>query len=398
MRRPGLGINRRVHALVHALTFVAFTGPARAQRVATPPIGPPRTATATLTEDFTQVSGVRELADGRVIISDSREVRVVVADFATQRVELIGRKGMGPGEYSRPSSMYPMSGDSTLVYDGGAGRWLILSGARIVATLPPDDPAHTATFAGIRYVDDRGSVAGWSVDRPNPGIADAGVHDSGTIVFVRRGSSRVDTVAKVVRTPQRFFAWTDPITGTPQFNASAAAFATSEDFLLFPDGWLAVIRLNPYRVDWRSPNGAWTLGPPVPVPLARVTDREKAFYLKRFERAVNAPVNISPNAPPSVRDAMANSARRRWTEFPEFIPPFMGMSSLPAPEGTVIVLKTPTADAPNPTYDSIDRTGKLVRRIGLAAGQRIVGFGKHGVYIVSADSDGLERISRHPWP
>ena len=397
MRDPEFRTGTRTLKLVGraALISVVIGRHAASQRGGAPPVQL-RAATATLREDFTRVSGVRELADGRLLVSDIMEERVVVADFAGQKVEPIGRRGEGPAEYRRPSAMYALRGDSTVLM--ASSRWLIFNGAEIVSIVPPDNPGVAATFAGLRYADASGNLAGWSVDRPTPGVEDAGVHDSGTIIFVRRQSARIDTIAKVVRTPQRFFAWNDPATGMTQFNASAAAFATSEDFLLFPDGWLAVIRLNPYRVEWRTPGGKWIRGAPLPLPLARVTDREKAFYMKRWERAANAPVNQYLHAPAELRPALMSAARRRFTEFPEFVPPFMGMSAVPTPEGNVVIPRTPTADEPTPIYDEVNRSGQLTRRIGLAAGQRIVGFGKRSIYVSSEDSDGLEHLSRHPWP
>ena len=379
-------------------TAVAIAGLISKPGYAQPALAKLRPPTATLDEAFTQVAGLRELADGRVIVTDAPEVRVVVADFATRRVEPIGRQGRGPGEFVRPGGLYAFGDDRTLLADNGAVRWLILSGTRIVETVPPDDPAVTATFAGTRYADSHGTVAGWAVDKPVPGIQDAGVHDSGTVVFVDRRTGRIDTVAKVVRTPQRFFAWTDPSTGETSFRAAAAAFATSEDFLLFNDGWLAVVRLNPYRVDWRDPRGSWTHGAPLPVPAIRVTDREKAFYVERFARAANAPFVVSPSVPADLRAAILGAARRRWTEFPDFVPPIQGMSSLPAPEGRVVIPRTPTAAWPDPTYDVVDRDGKLVARLQLARGERIVGFGKTSVYVAARDADDLEQLRRHPWP
>src|SRR5512141_3017376 len=57
------------------------------------------TATVRLEAEFTSISSVRELHDGRVILSDPRDRGLVLVDFRTGRVEPIGRKGQGPGEY-----------------------------------------------------------------------------------------------------------------------------------------------------------------------------------------------------------------------------------------------------------------------------------------------------------
>jgi hypothetical protein len=58
-------------------------------------------ATTSLREEFSNLAWVRELKDGRVIITDSRDERIVVADLRAGSVQQIGRKGRGPNEYPR---------------------------------------------------------------------------------------------------------------------------------------------------------------------------------------------------------------------------------------------------------------------------------------------------------
>jgi hypothetical protein len=103
-------------------------------------------------------------------------------------------------------------------------------------------------------------------------------------------------------------------------------------------------------------------------------------------------------APKELSGALEAGWRRPWTEFPEFVAPFEFLPLIPAPDGRVVVLRTPTADVAEPVYDVIDHRGMLVARIELAAGERIVGFGRRSVYLAAKDADDVERLRRHPWP
>lgn len=126
--------------------LVAFHA-VRAQRV--PPLAL-RPATGTLAEEFTVITSIRELRDGRVLITDPREPRLVVADFGTGKVESISGKGRGPGEYEMVAPIKGLAGDSSLLPDMLSRRWLLLEGSKVVATLPPDSPVIRATRG---YVD-----------------------------------------------------------------------------------------------------------------------------------------------------------------------------------------------------------------------------------------------------
>ena len=67
---------------------------------------------AELAHPFTSVAGVRELGDGRVIVLDSRDFVVDVADFTADTVRQVGSNGDGPGEYRWPVELFALPGDS----------------------------------------------------------------------------------------------------------------------------------------------------------------------------------------------------------------------------------------------------------------------------------------------
>jgi hypothetical protein len=99
---------------------------------------------ATLGEEFTYVTWVRELRDGRVIITDRGDARIVVADLTSGKVTQVGRAGRGPGEYSNARPVWSISRDSGLMIDADR-RWLLFDGAAIVATFGVSLPAVAAT-------------------------------------------------------------------------------------------------------------------------------------------------------------------------------------------------------------------------------------------------------------
>jgi len=60
---------------------------------------------ATFPEPFSALLGLRELGDGRVLISDRIQQTVALLDFASGSYDEVGRPGGGPGEYQMPGSM-----------------------------------------------------------------------------------------------------------------------------------------------------------------------------------------------------------------------------------------------------------------------------------------------------
>lgn len=87
---------------------------------------------------------------------------------------------------------------------------------------------------------------------------------------------------------------------------------------------------------------------------------------------------------------------RRFTEFPDKIPPFGSEALLAGDDGRLYILRTVTLDHERPEYDVFMRDGTLQGRLVLDDGERIVTVTREHTYVVWTDSVGLERLRRHP--
>jgi hypothetical protein len=187
--------------------------------------------------------------------------------------------------------------------------------------------------------------------------------ESTLAVLVHRVSGVADTIARMALEGRRARVSIGTAPGGRATSVRRKPLQAWETPLLFFDGWVAIARIEPYRVDWRAPDGRWTLGRPLPVRSIRITDAEKAAYIKR------------------------NSWSRNATDWPAELPPF---------DGRILVKRLPTLAEPGTRYDVIDRAGNRVTQIVLPANEHILGFGARSVYIVATDDDGIQRLRRHP--
>ena len=112
-----------------------------------------------------------------------------------------------------------------------------------------------------------------------------------------------------------------------------------------------------------------------------LTARERQAVRARFERAGSAKGRPADDAP--------------W---PERLPPFLDDALLEAPDGRLVLARTPTAANPGNRYVFIERTGRVGATLELPPTERVVGFGAATVYTVVQDDDGLERLARYRWP
>jgi hypothetical protein len=202
---------------------------------------------------FSQIRGLRELPDGRVLVADRLDKGVVVIDFNTNSLRQVGRTDRGPAEYRLPTALRPMPGDSTLLVDEGNSR---------VAVIGPDLRIHrsfTLTLPGMtvptgpRMIDRLGrmyvQIPGW-IRQTNP-------NDSVAVVRYDPRSQRVDTVLRV-----KGVTYLPP---GPRYGFGHVVFAPQDAWVLTLDGRLGVVRSGDYHVEWHEPNGRIVRGPPVSV-------------------------------------------------------------------------------------------------------------------------------------
>lgn len=356
-----------------------------AQRIPSYPLPP---ADAIHPHEFTSISSLRELRDGRVIVTDGREQRLLLLDYRTGESREIGRKGKGPNEYSMVAHVIAIAGDSSAMTDFSNQRWLLLDGDRIVETVPPDNPAVLASQAVFFGADSLGHVVRKVSPTYGDGVTLTTERDSGAVVLISRRSGRADTVAKLRLAPRRMERRSDA-DGRITFSSTFVTqlLAAEEDFVLFRDGALAVGRHAPFRVDWRLPDGRWVYGDSIPIPKIRVTPRERRVYDERqvAARAGQTPMPAGFPQPPKA-------------DFPEFIPAFpMGQGLFAGPRGTLLVRRTKSADFPAMTYLVIDRAGKLTGTFTLSNREAVVGVSDRAIYISERDEDDLVFLRRHPF-
>ena len=349
---------------------------------------------------FGNIISVRELSDGRILLSDmgERERYLYLADLRTDELRSLGRIGDGPGEFMYPGFLYPLGPDSTLFTDQSTHRAFLVAGGNhpetldagtlLIARLGAEPPWGADRFGrvlgveGFGYPDDR-----LALSRVGSGLASHPPHDRHPHGL---GAGEPETIAEVGG--QGRFGGSRQLQHGERYYTSP--LATEGQAWLFWDGWVAVAHPDPYRVDWRRPDGEWVRGGALPFDRVPATDWQKCF-------AATGDRN---------RGACDHPGLAKYVNLPspDHIPPFVmawhdrttpgGIALQPAPNGMLLLQRTLVADAPGRRYDVIDRTGSLRWTIRLPENRTIVGSGSSSVYVVTEDgADGLT-LSRHPWP
>lgn len=343
-------------------------------------------STATLEETFTRIKSIRELPDGRVLIIDDRENRVVVADLRTQDVRPVSRTGDGPGEYGRARQLVPVGADSTYLTSPGNARWLLLVGSEVRETLIYSAKRTFARIFGpIRGIDRSGRVL-HTLPLPSSfptlirGILNT---DAVALATASMSTGHVDTLARL---RGRILGPSNEIPKTTRFGTAIfnlhSPFGVEDQAWLFPDGWMVIIWREPFSAEWIDADGQSKGRTNIPHEVLRTTEAEK-----RFAARLEMVDKLEPSFPTS-----------DYPNWPATVPPIDNDALLPLRDGRIVLERRLTARATERTYDVIDRSGRRVTTIGVPITSHIVGFGDGTAYVVTVDSDDLQHLARHPLP
>jgi hypothetical protein len=365
--RISLHMRRRV--ALAALLSIAAGSTAQAQ---TTPDSAPR---------FNRVTSVRELRDGRVLVSDIGQMKAFVLSRDLSSATQVGRTGDGPGEH-KSADLLLSSGDTTLIFDilnarflhvgpdGSIGRTQSIRRTGGPNTLPPEIRANDAT--GAIY------FAGPRANLPSNETRDS-------VPVLRRGvdAELTDTVA-----------WARvPVAGMRRAKNADSLIRSRPDPFEWRDVWtvdqsgrVALVRGDEYRMDYIERNGATLRGPVIGGARVPVTEAD-VQRLREQRFSVNG-----PNGPITMTNEPAHAVTP--------VKPFVAEGQVPLvdPNGRVWVERSRAVADDITRYDVFDRRGSIAFNVALKDNARAVGFGEGTLYATKPDGSGKVVLKRGTLP
>lgn len=284
--------------LARAAVVVALTAAAVSAQRPVPVIVLDKGATE-LSDPFNRISGLVEIADGRVLVSEQQEREVWLADFARDTRTQVARSGGGPTEIQF-GVLVPGASDSAIYFDVQQRRLVVFSPAGIplfTRTLGGDrsDPMSLLTGLQPRYVDASGRVIGQTsgvkIPVPKPGSTNIGdmmpaFADSVFIVRLDPVSGKTDTIAQVRNVVAASAPKMTMEGAAMKFTLRAPGMQPIDAWTGLPDGRVAILRDGRYRVVFASAEGALKEGPAIPFTPIPLTAAEKKAAMDSIRGAM----------------------------------------------------------------------------------------------------------------
>jgi hypothetical protein len=338
------------------------------------------TLEARLPGSYASMSNVVELRDGRVAFADTREKLFLTGDLKSGKVDTLGSRveslaPSGPAsQYKFPGWVAHLAGDTVALVDFSALRTTLWNEhGKALAVLPikgvsGETPVLLYDSVGHGYKIDYQSVLGGR--EPGRTLRT----DSVPVLRIGLKDGKVDTVAMMAG-PENGEA-----TFGEQVQQAAKVFAPNDHFGVLGDGTAWVARGHQNRVDWRSPNGSWTIGKPRAYAKMPVTQADKDRVLAQVRehgKQFGMPQNL-----------------RILYPFAETKPPFD--FALARPNGEVWLQRPRNQEDAPLVYDIVDRKGEWQQAVTFPKGATLAGFGAKGaVYATIKGEDARRTVGRY---
>lgn len=349
-------------------------------------------AIAEFPEPFTGPIRMVELRDGRVLLMDTRERRLVRVDFTLGSLDTISRPGDGPLEYRTMFVLAPAPQD---------GVWGFDLVRRRILEFGPDGVPLSSRDAGagldgvVRlsapWLRTATSDGGWLGRAVRFGRGPGLIADTVWVLRVRPAQPVPDTVVSLRgRAPRRTALGSHVITAFDDVDAWAG----------FADGRVLVVRGDEYRVWLHHPDGRVEDAGVVPhrrVPLTRA-DAERvrdsvAAELGALVAATMANVPQLRDRPAPPTHVLPEPLPRVWPLLPDD-----DAIAIDWQQRAWLRVRTAAFDSGATRYDILDRDGRFLQAVRVPAGERVVGFGREAVYVARQDADQLLWLRKYPLP
>jgi hypothetical protein len=343
-------------------------------------------------EPFSMMTGLRELSDGRVVISDYREKLIRIIDLKGAKPPVtVGREGRGPGEWGLAGQLLVGRADTTWLLDLINRRLLAIGPTGATGTMVPLlAPGASPTELRSTMLSDRLGrfyAEGSAVLLPTGGLASGTIHMADSVPIIRSDATlqRPDTIAWL-RLP-KMSVEVNMSGARPQTRARGMSpFAARDAWSVGTDGSVVIARVADYHIERILPDGKRMVGSPIPYQRVPVTTALKEEAVAAMQKGM---AQFAGEMPPGFNlNALIDGF-----EWPEFKPPFQGSISV-APDGRVWVPVAGRAGE-GPAYDVIDTGGRLVERVSFPPRTALFAFSSTAMYVVRMDADDLQYLQRH---
>ena len=417
-----------IASAVASAAFVPLLG-AQAPSASTsrPPIRALGAVKATSSDSLGQISNIRALPGGKLLVNDATSRRVLLMDSTFKVIKVVADTTPGnPNAYGQGlASLIAFRGDSTLFVDAQSLSMLVIDAngevVRVMSVPRAQDAMMLAAGgvgAGAFYSDGHLVYRGMPAFRMqvmNGTPQMPSMPDTMAITRVNLQTRVVDTLGfvKIPKTNTNIQRTDD---GKMNISIEVNPLPIVDEWAVLPNGDVAFVRGRDYHVDWVSPNGARRSTPKIAFDWKRLTDEDKAKLVDSVKTILDKQAAANPNngqamaaafgaalgggaaggARPQVQmrvemrgaegGAMPTRAPQIQaprinvvspSDLPDYQPPFFATSTRADADGNLWVLTIPTKPQPaGSVYDVINGKGEVTERVLVPEG-RALGRGRH---------------------
>ena len=441
------------NSVLAAMTFAATVGAAPlciAQSLpAIRQLGP---VTAVSHDSLGAVSGIRALPNGRVLVNDIIGRRVLMFDSTLSQVMVVADTTSATANAygTRPGGLIAFHGDSTLFVDPASLSMLLIdANGKIARVMSAPRAQDIAFLIGGPFGAPGFDPSGKLVYRAPPNFQAIAARpaanglppmpvppESAAVVRFDLASRKLDTAA-FFKTPKIVMNMTRTSDGGVRMISSTNPLPQGDDWVLLPDGTIAIVRTRDYHVDWLTADGKLASSPKIPFPWERLTDSAKVAFIDSARVAIEKQrasgqfgfggaagagggVQVTfggpPGGPPGGPGGAGPGGGGRATvttgpapsggagqlpplqmipaaDLPDYKPAFTPGSTRVDTDGNLWIRTTQNVDG-RPVYNVINRKGELVDRVQLPANRALLGFAPGGVVYMAVRDGAIARLER----
>ncbi len=339
--------------------------------------------------------GVRELADGRVLIADGLGASLITWTPGAG-ADTLTNVGQGPEEYLAPDGLFPLPDDATLLVDLGNARltrvgtaldfgetWPIAQGG-MGAGMTMLIPVGTDGEGRIYYQERLGGMMGTS--------------DSAAIARFDPASGETAEIGRVRLAEQKRQESGDA--NNRSVNIRPVPFSAQDAWGVASDGRVAVARADGYRLEWIGFDGDIVAGDAVSYEPARVRRGDQEEWLAALGGGLRVEVTSDGGAPRmsmSRAPAGAGDADPGDFDWPDAKPPFPANAVRIDPHGRAWVRRHVRAGEAH-RFDVFDAGGLRIAQIELPEDRSLVAFGEDSLYLTRSDEYDFAWLEKYAAP